>query len=93
VTTFAWVFLKIPAKTRAQLKIGKPLQSKHQGLVTQALDIFSSPALGSADLFTWNGGAWVGMGYKAVFAANIGNICKKTNAVDRPSQVITNRAE
>jgi hypothetical protein len=25
--------------------------------------------------------------------ANIGNICKKTNAVDRPSQVITNRAE
>ena len=41
----------------------------------------------------WNRGAWVGMGYKAVFAANIGNICKKTNAVDRPSQVITNRAE
>jgi hypothetical protein len=33
------------------------------------------------------------MGYKAVFAANIGNIRKKTNAVDRPSQVITNRAE
>jgi len=33
------------------------------------------------------------MGYKAVFAANIGNICKKINAVDRPSQVITNRAE
>jgi hypothetical protein len=33
------------------------------------------------------------MGYQAVFAANIGNICKKTNAVDRPSQVITHRAE
>jgi hypothetical protein len=33
------------------------------------------------------------MGYKAVFAANIGNTCKKTNAVERPSQVITNRAE
>jgi hypothetical protein len=25
------------------------------------------------------------MGCKAVFAANIGNICKKTNAADRPS--------
>jgi hypothetical protein len=32
------------------------------------------------------------MGYKVVFAANIGNICNKTKAVDRPSQVITNRA-
>jgi hypothetical protein len=27
------------------------------------------------------------------FAANIGNICKKTNTVDRPSQGITSRAE
>ena len=44
-------------------------------------------------LFTWNRGAWHGMGKRAVFAANIGNICKKTNAVDRLSQVITNRAE
>jgi hypothetical protein len=33
------------------------------------------------------------MGCKAVFAANIGHICKKTNAVDRPSQVITGREE
>jgi hypothetical protein len=33
------------------------------------------------------------MGYKAVFAANIGNTCKKTNAVDRPIQVIMSRAE
>jgi len=33
------------------------------------------------------------MGYKAVFAENIGNIFKKTNAVDRPNQVIMNRAE
>jgi hypothetical protein len=33
------------------------------------------------------------MGYQAIVAANIGNICKKTNAADRPSQVITNRAE
>ena len=30
---------------------------------------------------------------KAVFAANIGNIGKKTKAADRPSQVITGRDE
>ena len=35
--------------------------------------------------------ARLGMG--AVFAANIGNICKKTKAADRPSQVITGREE
>jgi hypothetical protein len=33
------------------------------------------------------------MGCKAVFAANIGNICKKINAADRPSQLIARRAE
>jgi hypothetical protein len=33
------------------------------------------------------------MGYQAAFAANIGDICKKTNAVDRPNKAITNRAE
>jgi hypothetical protein len=38
---------------------------------------------------SWIRGAWLGMGCKAVFAANIENICKKTNAADRPSQVIT----
>jgi hypothetical protein len=27
----------------------------------------------------------IGMGCKAVFAANIKNICKRTNAADRPS--------
>ena len=43
--------------------------------------------------WSWIRGAWVGMGCKAVFAANIGNICKKTNAADRPSQVITGRDE
>jgi hypothetical protein len=32
--------------------------------------------------------AWIGIGRKAVFAANIGNICKKINAADRPGQVI-----
>jgi hypothetical protein len=41
----------------------------------------------------WIRGAWIGMGCKAVFAANIGNICKKTNALDRPSPVITGREE
>ena len=53
----------------------------------------AGPNQGSANLFTWNRGAWIGMGYKAVFAANIGNICKNTNAADRPSQGIRNRAE
>ena len=48
---------------------------------------------GRADLFPWNRGAWIGMGKRAVFAANIGAICKKTNAVDLSSQVIMNRAE
>jgi hypothetical protein len=33
------------------------------------------------------------MGYTAVLATDIGNIFKKTNAVDRPSQVIMNRVE
>ena len=47
----------------------------------------------SADLLTWNRGAWIGLGKRAVFAANIGTICKKTNAVDLSSQVITNRDE
>jgi hypothetical protein len=35
----------------------------------------------------------VGWATRRFFAADIGDICKKTNAVDRPSQVITNRAE
>ena len=37
----------------------------------------------------WIRGAWVGLGCKPVFGANIGNFCKKIKAADRPSQVIT----
>ena len=33
------------------------------------------------------------MGCKRVFAANIGNICKKTKSADRANQVITGRDE
>ena len=61
--------------------------------VHAALQAEVSGQLRFLGLYMWNRGAWVGMGYKAVFAANIGNICKKINTVDRPSQVITNRAE